>query len=113
MSDTINRFPAGWTTRIGYQLKKATTEDGTPAAFDATGMTLDLVLRNADGEAVAFSGTVDWIDDATSQAGFTPAAGDLTVARSPLTARWQVTDGDGTIAYFPKDHPLVWIVDEP
>lgn len=113
MSDHDDRFPAGWTTRIGYALKKAATASTDPAAFDATGMTLALILRDRDGVIVTHAGTVAWIAAATSQAGYTPASGDLTVERSPLTARWKVTDGGGAVAYFPKDHPVTWYVDEP
>lgn len=100
------RFPAGWTDPIDYALEK----DG--ASFDATGMTIDLVLRDRQGTELEVAGSVVFTDAATSQARFTPGAADFTVERSPLRARFKVTSG-AQVAYFPKDTPLEWVIDEP
>lgn len=108
----LERFPAGWTTPIIYALKKSATAGAVPAAFDASGMTLAIVLRDRTGAVFTPAGVAAWHDQATSLAKFTPVVGDLTVERSPIRARWQVTAADG-IAFFPKDQPDEWVIDNP
>jgi hypothetical protein len=100
-------FVEGWTTQIDYQLKK----NGAP--FNATGMTVVLELRDHTGTVVTEAGTTNWLDVTQSTVRYIPDAADLTYARSPMKARWRVTDGIGQKAWFPRSEPEEWIVGLP
>ena len=99
-------IPVGWTTPLDYQLEK------NGASFNASGMTVAFVLRDRLGTQVG-GGTTSWLSEALSQARYAPASTDYTVERSPLTGRFEVTDGSGKKAYFPKNHPIVYVVENP
>lgn len=93
-----------WTTPIDYQLKK----NGQP--FDRTGMTLSMTFRDKNGVAFVPAGTIAWTGAvADSIARFTPAAGDLTFARSPIGVHYNVVAPDGA-ASFPKGHAVEWVI---
>jgi len=104
----MEHFVEGWTRRIDYDLKKGTT----PAVFNATGMTVETILRDRDGNEVTEGGATAWVDAANSRVGFTPLATDLTAARSPMRVRWKVTSGSA-IEFFPKGDPEEWIIHQP
>ena len=95
---------AGWTEPIRQQL----LADG--AAFNGTGVTLDLQLTDRWGGKVKTAGKVAWSTAATGIAQFTPAAEDLKAEGSPYGARWVVTVSS-EVAYYPNSKdPDVWIV---
>lgn len=98
-------FVEGWTDPIDYQLKK-----GDPAAsFDATGMSVAIVMADLKGVSITLTGTIAWQDAAVSKVRFTPAAADLKAADSPLRVRFKVTNG-AAIAYFPRRGHEEWII---
>lgn len=106
-------FVEGWTDPIEYDLKKAATPGGTPATFDATGMTPAIVITDARGAAVDVAGNVAWANAAASRIRYSPDAGDFVAKNGPLRVRWKVTDSGGKVAFFPPGPGLVWQVFEP
>jgi hypothetical protein len=88
----------GWTQELGPFTLKV---DGV--VQDLTGMTVRLHLRDKSGTVLAFTGTTR-VDNApsTGKAYYTPAATDLTNARSPIDVRWEVVDGAGKVVFFPN-----------
>lgn len=103
----MEHFVEGWTTPIDYQLKK----NGVP--FDATGMTVELILRDKNGVEVIEGGSTAWSDAPNSIARYSPSATDLTVARSPMRVHWKVVDGAGKVAFFPKGEYEQWVIHQP
>ncbi len=99
-------FPEGWTGDITYQLEK----DGAP--FNATGMSIALSMTNlATGVAVTLTGSVAWLDAATSKAVFSPGANDMKAGRYGI--RWVVTAA-GKITKHPRSvTPIIWIIATP
>jgi hypothetical protein len=104
-------FVEGWTEPVDYQLKKG-PKGGPVAAFNASGMTVALELRDRDGVVVSEAGATDWLDATQSTVRYIPNAADLTYARSPMKARWKVTSGSG-ISWYPRSEPEEWIVGRP
>jgi len=98
----FDEYVEGWTAPIEYTLKHQDPATGATETFDASGMTPSLVLRDKNGIAIAFTGTVEWADDSVSKIRFNPAATDLVATKSPYTLHWKVTDGAGKIAYYPQ-----------
>lgn len=86
-------------------------EDG--AAFNLTGLTVELVLKDKNGSAVDMTGDVSVPTPAAGLVRVTPDSTDLTLARSGMFARFKVTDGAGGIGYFPRGEPDVWRVRLP
>lgn len=81
------------------------------AAIDATGFTVVPELRNDLGVRVTAVGTVRLADNqSTTGKGkfyYTPAAGDFlwrigTAEFVSYLVRWKVTDGAGTVVFFPS-----------
>jgi len=70
------------------------------ATFNATGMTLAMIMKDKDGTAVAPT-AVGWSDATVSKATFTLATTDLTNARAPYTVHWKVTNGT-QVVHYPK-----------
>jgi hypothetical protein len=103
----MQHFTEGWTTPIEYQLKK------NGAAFNATGMTVETILTDKDKVEITEVGSTAWSDAANSIVKYSPAASDLTAARSPMGIRWKVTDGAGKIAFFPQGEPEELVVHRP
>lgn len=103
----MESFVEGWTTPIDYQLEK------NGAAFNATGMAVELILRDRAGAEVTEGGTTVWSDAANSIARYSPSATDLTFARSPMRVHWKVTDGAGKVAFFPKGEYEEWVICQP
>lgn len=104
----IEPFHEGWTERIRYALTHDEDE-----VLDLTGMTVALVGKDGAGTAIDFSGATGTDDATAGIAYFDPAAGDLVASGSPYRVRWKITDGDGKVAFFPREAPLVWRVTNP
>lgn len=88
----------GWTQELG-----PFTLLVNGVAVDLTGMTVLLLLFDNVGNPIAYTGTTRV--DATPTTGrvyYTPAASDLSAARGPIDVRWKVTDGAGTVVFFPN-----------
>lgn len=101
-------FREGWTERIKYQL----SADG--AVLNLTGLSVALVGKDNLGIDAGFAGAVGIDTPAAGTVFFDPAPSDLVASRSPFRLRWQVTDGAGKIAYFPRaDGAMIWQVDLP
>ncbi len=88
--ETIERGP--------FTLKR----NGT--TFDLTGMTVALVIRPAAG--TDYSDTAGEVriaaDRTTGIVYFTPDADDFLAREKKYSIRWKVTDGAGTVIYFPN-----------
>lgn len=99
----------GWTERIRYQL----TRNSPAVDMDLTGMTVDLVGNDRANLPLVFAGTIGSDDPANGIVYLDPALTDLLAAKSPYRVRWKVTDSFGKIAYFPREDPLVWNIEQP
>lgn len=85
-----------------------------PAPFDASGKTVSLQLRGADGALVTTSGKVEWVDASISFARFNRLTTDVVASNQPYRARWFVTDPDGTQHPYPSTHEAdYWLVGNP
>jgi hypothetical protein len=111
MMQDILELTEGWTAAIDYDLENET--DGVWASFNAATMTPSLTLRDKDGNAVTFTGTVSWAVEATSRIRFSPAATDLLNAKSPYLMHWKVTDGASKDAFYPQGTPILVRVFKP
>jgi hypothetical protein len=96
-------FVEGWTASIDYQLLK------NRLPFNGTGMVVSLELRDKSGGVVAETGSTDWLDATQGTVRYTPAAADLTFARSPIRARFKVVNGP-EVVWFPRSEAEEWIV---
>lgn len=106
MSDLLRE---GWTQRIKYAL----TSNGAPLDLSTA---LDVTLTGASGRAlipVVFSGASGVEDAPSGLVFFDPDAGELLASKSPYLVRWQITDADGGISFYPRDAPLCWVVKKP
>jgi hypothetical protein len=95
----------GWTAPLDFRLSAGTPFIPTP--FDPTGMTVALILRDANGTQlpnIAISLNAD------GSVRYSPAASDLDGAKSPYSAHWKVTDAAGEVAFFPSGAPTAWVV---
>jgi hypothetical protein len=99
----MDQYVEGWTKPIDKQLLL----DHVP--FDATGMTVTLELRDKNGTVVAEAGSTGWLTPTTSIVRYTPVAGDLTFARSPMRARFKVVSGS-QVVFFPRGEAEEWII---
>lgn len=95
-------FAAGWTDPIDYQLLAG------GVAFDLTGYTVTLDVRNAAGATVTWTGTVSVTDAAAGKVRFLPGAGDLVAGQ--FWVRWKATK-DGRSGFFPKAERELWTVE--
>lgn len=93
----------GWTEPIDATL----IADGT--AFDGTGISVSLVLRDREGACVDVTSKVAWISAAAGTVRFSPDVDDLKASGSPYAARWKVT-ASSKDAYFPNGTADVWTV---
>jgi hypothetical protein len=94
---------AGQTSPVEQQLLR----DGAP--FNATGMTLTLILRDSADVVLTLAGAVVWSDATTSKARFTPAANDLIASNAAYRARWRVVQGS-VVSYYPSAGADPWWV---
>jgi hypothetical protein len=102
-----DEYTEGWTAPIEHTLE----HDGE--TFNAATMTPSLTLRDKDGNAVTFTGTVSWADASVSLIRFSPASTDFVNAKSPYKLHWKVTDGSGKIAFYPQGGPILITVYKP
>lgn len=110
MSVTIDAIIEGITDPVIVQLTNRDFDTfADPAPFDASGKTITLELRGADGVLVDTTGKVVWLDSSISKAQFNRGASDLTAALSPYRARWFVTDS-ATHPYPSTSTPDSWKV---
>jgi hypothetical protein len=94
----LTEIVEGWTGRLPFTLLR------NGAALDGTGLTLtDCLITGKDGTTVSTAGDFGWIAQASGTVYLDPDALDFLAAKSPYTVRFQVTDGDGKIVYFPKN----------
>lgn len=97
----------GWTDPLDFTLKV----NGVPK--DLTGMTVLLQMWDNAGNAIILTGSTSVPTPASGLVRFSPGSGDLTQARSPIKARWKVTDAGGKIGYFPNGDADRWMVFKP
>ncbi len=98
----------GWTGPLDFALEKI--KDGVASAVPLAGCTVAIVARNAKG-TVTLAGAVSVVDPPSAGiVRFTPTATDLKVADSPLFIRFQVTDVESKIVYFPNGNPFQWTI---
>lgn len=101
MSRPLMSIVEGWTGALPFTCEA----DGEP--FDLTGLSVAIVLKNADGTIV--KNTSDGVSVTASTAGqvqYEPSTstGDLFLsAQTPYRVRFKVTDAFGKVAYFPND----------
>jgi hypothetical protein len=91
----------GWEAAIEYDL----LHDGI--AFNATGYTPSMVLKDKTGAVVTTTGNVEWADDDNSRIRYNPDATDLDASLSPYTLHWKVTDAAGKDAFYPQGSPII------
>jgi len=103
MSTISENYTEGYTGDIIYQL----LDNGLP--FDATGMSIDIVLKDQAGLTVDVVGDVSWETAALSKPKYIPDPTDFVAARSPYTAHWKVTNGT-KVLFYPQGAPIVWRV---
>lgn len=78
-------------------------------AYNGTGATITLILRDRSGAQVDMTGKVNWLVAASGTVRVLPAAGDLKAERSPYTAAFIVTLAGLTYA-FPNKGADEWHV---
>jgi hypothetical protein len=94
----------GWTGPLDFVLKA----DGV--VVDLTGMTVDLLLTGKDGSAIDTTADVTVPTPASGLVRYSPDAADVLLSKTPLKARWKVTDGAGKVVFFPNGMPDIWQV---
>lgn len=95
----------GWTVPRDFILKV----DGV--IQDLTGLSVSLLAKDKDGTAITFTGTLAIVSPATQgKIRFSPAATDLTVARSPIAVRWRVRDTSSKDQFHPNEAEDIWLV---
>lgn len=97
------RIVHGWTGPLDFQLMT------NGSATDLTGSTVTLVLEDANGDAIVYTGVVSVQEAATGKVRFTPAATDIAFVNGTMRARWKVTTGS-QVVYFPSGNPDLWTV---
>lgn len=98
------RVAEGRTAPLDFLLK------ADAAAIDGTGLSVTLDLKDRHGQAVDTTGRADWLSQAAGTVRFTPLVGELTAARSPYQARWQVSSAGLDAVHFPNADYDLWIV---
>lgn len=99
----MRHFHEGRTKPIDTQLLS------NGAAFDASGITLDIELRDRTGALITPVGSVAWLNQSISTVRFTPDATDLTVARSPIGVYFKL-QGGSDVDYAPTGEGDEWII---
>ena len=101
----------GWTAPLDYQLTTKDPVTGVETPFDLSGLSVPVTeAHDSTGTVIALSGTTTVVDEAQGKVRFTPAAGDLTKAKSPYFVRFKVTDAGGKDAFFPSGFAIEWVV---
>jgi len=99
----MRHFHEGRTKAIDTQLLS------NGLVFDASGFTLAIELRDRTGALITHAGSIGWLNPAISTVRFTPAAADLTVARSPIGVYYKLTAGSD-VDYAPTGEGDEWII---
>lgn len=111
MAADVLRLTEGWTSPIEYELYHEDPVTGVlTVPSELAACTPSLVLKDKDGAAITYTGTVAWADAPNGIIRFSPAATDLTAAKSPITARFKVTDASSKISFYPQGEALIWRV---
>ena len=108
----MKKFIEDDTEPIEYDLKRAPTVGATPVTFDATGMTVEMVIKARQGTAVDTTAKVEWADQVNSRVRFNRAAGDLVKSLSPYYVHWVVTDAVGKEASWPEGDGEQWVIEK-
>jgi len=101
-----NRYevPEGSTAPLDFQLRNVTRDPDTgietESEFDATGMTVAIVVRDRTNALVPTI-TVAWLVIAESKVRVSFQAASLVASLGPYTFRFEVTDGAGKIHKYP------------
>jgi len=85
------------------ELEWVLSVDGGP--FALTGMTVELILRDNEGDDLAYAGTFEKDADQVTNPGlvrYAPHEDDLISDQSPYEVVVRVTDTDGRVAFFPE-----------
>ena len=93
----------GWTADLDFVL----AQNGVPT--NLTGATVELLLYDRGGVEITESGGLAVQDADNGVVRYSPDAGDLLVANSPLYARVKVTNG-GKDSFYPSANSDVWTV---
>lgn len=95
----------GTTSEITFQL----LEDGSP--INLSNITVELLLADRTGTAIANPGTVTVIDAANGKVQLTPAGASVFDSGSgPYHARWKLTAVSGKISYVPSGPRDIWMI---
>lgn len=88
----------GWTGALPFELQT----DGS--AFDYTGLTVQIVLKDCHGQTVVdtSSGLSSTGGTTGGQIAYAPSSGDFSASRTPYRVRFRVTDAQGKLVYFPN-----------
>lgn len=101
MSQPLLSIVEGWSGALPFTLKA----DGT--AVDLTGLTVQIVLKSADGTVVKNTSSGITVTASTAgQVEYLPStsSGDLFLAsQTPYKIRFKVTDATPKTVYFPND----------
>lgn len=93
----LTEIVEGWTARLTFTL----LSDG--AAFVGTGFTIsNLYITDARGRAIDTSGDFGWVTAAAGTVYYDPDASDFEAGNGPYTVRFEVTDGNGKVVFFPN-----------
>jgi len=92
----VTEIVEGTTMRISFQLK----EDGDNLV--GTGLTVSaLDIVGNDGVAVDTTSDFGWITAASGTVYYDPDSSDFVAEKSPYRIRYQLTDGNGKVAWWP------------
>ena len=84
--------------------------DGEP--IDLTSCTVELLLTDVNGAPVPTTGDLAITDAAAGEVTYSPDATDLTVAASPLSALFKITNALLQVGYSPSTGADLWIVSD-
>lgn len=108
MREALTEVVEGWTQALPFRLDA----DGVPV--DLTGMTVAIVLKNAQGTTINASTSGITVTSATGGVvEYLPStSGDFYAAGTPYRVRFKVTDALSKTVYFPNVDPDLLKVNE-
>jgi hypothetical protein len=109
--DVADEWVEGETAPRTYVLENVNKVTGTVVPENLTGKTVRLILRKQNGDLVNTDANVT-LGVENGEIIFTPDPTDIVVSKSPLLARFEVTQA-GKTKYFPKGKPDRWVVYRP
>lgn len=86
----------GWTGDLDFYLRA----DGTTPSGTMSGMTVELILKDADGNQLETTGDVAVLSASAWTVRYSPDAADLPAGS--YRARFKVTDSNGKVVFFPN-----------